>query len=84
MDKETLIEMMKSEYPSSYEGIKDRINDMDVKEISDMMEFLDMSIGDQSRKQDSGIMATEDAQLTSLMIRWAQLLQVMKSWTIVL
>ena len=65
MDKETLIEMMKSEYPSSYEGIKDRINDMDVKEISDMMEFLDMSIGDQSRKQDSGIMATEDAQLTS-------------------
>ena len=65
MDKETLIEMMKKEYPSSYEGIKDRINDMDVKEISDMMEFLDMSIGDQSRKQDSGIMATEDAQLTS-------------------
>ena len=65
MDKETLIEMMKSEYPSSYEGIKDRINDMDVKEISDMMEFLDMSIGDQSKNQESGIMATEDAQLAS-------------------
>ena len=65
MDKETLIEMMKSEYPSSYEGIKDRINDMDVKEISDMMEFLDMSIGDQSRKQDSGIMATDYDKLVS-------------------
>ena len=65
MDKETLIEMMKSEYPSSYEGIKDRINEMDVKEISDMMEFLDMSIGDQSEAQDSGIMATDDAKLVS-------------------
>ena len=65
MDKETLIEMMKKEYPSSYEGVKDRINDMDVQEISDMMEFLDMSLGDQSKKQGSGIMSTEDAQLVS-------------------
>ena len=63
MDKETLIEMMKSEYPSSYEGIKDQIDQMDVKDISDMMEFLDMSVGDQSKKQGSGIMATEDARL---------------------
>ena len=65
MDKETHIEMMKREYPSSYEGVKDKLDTMSLQEISDMMEFLDMSIGDQSRKQDSGIMATEDAQLTS-------------------
>ena len=43
MDKETLIEMMKREYPPSYEGVKDRLDTMSLQEISDMMEFLDMT-----------------------------------------
>ena len=64
MDKETLIEMMRREYPSSYEGVKDRLDTMSLKEISDMMEFLDMTF-DKSSKPREGIMATDEAMLVS-------------------
>ena len=64
MDKETLIEMMKREYPSSYEGVKDKLDTMSLQEISDMMEFLDMTFG-KSSKPKEGIMATDEAMLVA-------------------
>jgi|TARA_E500000081_G_scaffold109966_1_gene112003 hypothetical protein len=41
LSKETLVEMLKNEYPSSYNAHKDRLNEMSVKEIMDMFDFLD-------------------------------------------
>ena len=45
LSRESLINMLKNEYPSSYNAHKDKLENMPVKEISDILNFLDSRSG---------------------------------------